>query len=102
MADPAPALMLPVAIVQHLGQLAWPVAVLIVVYRFRHPIESLLSRLASLLKLEEVSGVSRTCGQASDHHYQGAASIPGPDGFLTVGVYERSSVSRDLCMATRM
>jgi len=48
MADPAPVVTLPVAIVQLLGQLAWPAALLIVVYTFRHQLGNLLSRLASI------------------------------------------------------
>jgi hypothetical protein len=55
MADPASALTLPVAIVQLVGQLGWPVAVLIVVYRFHRHIESLLSSLASI-KFGRLSG----------------------------------------------
>ena len=77
MADPVSALTLPVAIVQLIGQLGWPVAVLIVVYRFRHPIESLLVRLASSLASIKVGGTEWVFarqlprGRPSDHHSDG-------------------------------
>jgi hypothetical protein len=86
MADPAPALTLPVAIVQLLGQLAWPVALLIVVNRFRHPIESLLSRLARIKVAgsEWVFAKQLPAVNPPTITPRAAAPVLGPDGFLTV------------------
>lgn len=85
MADPVPAVTLPVAIVQLLGQLAWPAALLIVVYRFRHPIESLLSRLASIKVggSEWVFQESTVKPPVTTTQKAGPPTL-GPDGFVTV------------------
>jgi hypothetical protein len=85
MADPTQPISLPVAIVQLVGQLAWPATLLFIVWRFRQSIESLISRVASL----KVGG--------SEWVFQGSAPKPptaaakiapspltvGPDGFVT-------------------
>jgi hypothetical protein len=88
MTDPAPAIMLPVAIVQLLGQLGWPVAVLIIVFRFQNPIEKLLSRFATSLASFKFAGtewvIQEPAVKPPTVTPKAAAPIPGPDGFLTV------------------
>jgi hypothetical protein len=85
MADPAPTT-LPIALVQLIGQLAWPLALLAVIWRFRNQIQSLLTRVASV----KVGGSEWVFQEPSSNKpvtiSQQARSAPalGPDGFVTV------------------
>jgi len=86
MSDPTASVTLPVAILQFLGQLAWPLALLTIIWRFRHPIESLLSRVASIKVggsewvFQEPTATSPTTTKQRSI----SSTTLGPDGFLTV------------------
>ena len=85
MADPAQPTTLSVAVVQLIGQLAWPSVLLVVVWKFRHRIHDLLSRIASV----KVGGSEWVFQEpvAKPPTAEGTTKVPvvvGPDGFLTM------------------
>jgi hypothetical protein len=84
MTEPAPVVTLPVAIIQLLGQLAWPTAVLIIVHRFHKQLEGLLGRVASI-KLGGSEWVFQE-GVIKPPTVTPTNLTPtiGPDGFLTI------------------
>lgn len=86
MADPAQPTTISVAVVQLIGQLAWPTVLLVVVWKFRHRIEDLLSRIASVKVagsewvFQEPVAKPPTAGAGTTK----VLAVVGPDGFLTM------------------
>ncbi|WP_233886977.1 hypothetical protein [Paraburkholderia flagellata] len=84
MADPNTQVSLSVAVVQPVGQLARPVSVLALIFRFRVQIETLLNKVATM----KLAGAEIIFQETVDELPPENPSAPtkmttGPDGFLT-------------------
>ena len=85
MAEPAMNASFAVAIIQLIGQLAWPIALLLVVYRFRKQIERLLSRVASVKVAGSEWVFQEPAAESLAMTSRPASAAPevGPDDFLS-------------------
>jgi hypothetical protein len=84
MSEPASSPGLAVALVQLVGQLAWPATLLFIVWRFRPLIEALIRKLTRMKVAGAEFSFQEPAGTARDIRSPPQISLDtGPDGFLT-------------------